>query len=26
MTRYLFTEEFIIAGSELTVKYRMYSV
>ena len=26
MTRYLFTKEFIIAGSELTVKYRMYSV
>ena len=26
MTRYLFTEEFIPAGSELTVKYSMYSV
>ena len=26
MTRYLFTEEIIPAGSELTVKYGMYSV
>ena len=26
MTRYLFTEEFIPAKSELTVKYSMYSV
>ena len=26
MTRYLFTEEFIPAGTELTVKYSMYSV
>ena len=26
LTRYLFTEEFIPAGTELTVKYKMYSV